>query len=255
MSHVVEAYARTIISDEDRNKLVEEFLPLVRHVLGRLPITLPAFMDREDLFEVGVLGLMNAARSYDSSKGAQFKTHAYVNIRGAILDELRRYDMVPRSRRDRMKLFHRSSEDLEEQLGRPATPDEIATAMGLSIEQVDDLLVHMQGASMLSIDDADAGDGEGPSLGAALACMVTPTPADEAESRELKARMAEEIQNLPQNERRVIVLYYAEGLLLKEIGEVLGVSESRISQIHGRAIYRLNKALGLDREPSGGSRA
>ncbi|MCB9833553.1 MAG: FliA/WhiG family RNA polymerase sigma factor [Planctomycetes bacterium] len=251
MSNAAEVYARTVITDEERNKLVEEFLPLVRHVLGRLPISLPAFMDREDLFEVGVLGLMNAARSYDSSRGAQFKTHAYVNIRGAILDELRRYDIVPRSRRDRMKLFHRSSEELEEQLGRPATPDEIAVAMGLSVEQVDDLLVNMHGASVLSIDDAESNEGDGPSLGTALACMNTPSPADAAEARELKARMAEEIQNLPQNERRVIVLYYAEGLLLKEIGEVLGVTESRVSQLHSRAIFKLNKALGLARDCGG----
>ncbi len=242
MSDAVQVYARRAITDEDRNKLVEDYLPLVRHVLGRLPLTLPAFMDQEDLFEVGVLGLMNAARTYDASKGAQFKTHAYVNVRGAILDELRKYDMTPRSRRDRVKFFKKTEIELEEQLGRSATPEEIASAMGLKIEQVDDILVNMQGASLLSLDEGAGGE-EGVRLGDAIASPHSPNPADVAESAELKGKIADLIYDLPENERRVIVLYYAEGLLMKEIGEVLEVSESRISQIHSRAIYRLNKAL------------
>ncbi|MFT7616422.1 MAG: RNA polymerase sigma factor for flagellar operon FliA [Planctomycetota bacterium] len=242
MSDAVQIYSRRSITDEDRNKLVEEYLPLVRHVLGRLPLTLPAFMDQDDLFEVGVLGLMNAARTYDSTKGAQFKTHAYVNIRGAILDELRKYDIVPRSRRDRIKFFKKTELELEDQLGRAATPEEIAKSMGLKVEQVDDILVNMQGASVMSLDEG-SGDGEGARLSDAIACASSVDPSDIAEASELKSMIADLIYELPENERRVIVLYYAEGLLLKEIGAVLDVSESRVSQIHSRAIYRLNKAM------------
>ena len=242
MTDAAQVYSRRAITDEDRNKLVEDYLPLVRHVLGRLPLTLPAFMDQEDLFEVGVLGLMNAARTYDATKGAQFKTHAYVNIRGAILDELRKYDVIPRSRRDRIKFFKKTEEELEETLGRAATPEEIAEAMGLSVEQVDDILLNMQGASLLSLQEGAGGE-EGVRLSDAIACKDSPNPLDVAEASELKARIADLIHDLPQNERRVIVLYYAEGLLLKEIGAVLDVSESRVSQIHSRALYRLNKAL------------
>ncbi len=242
MSDAVQAYSRRALSDEDRNTLVEDYLPLVRHVLGRLPLTLPAFMDQEDLFEVGVLGLMNAVRTYDSSKGAKLKTHAYVNIRGAILDELRKYDIVPRSRRDRIKFFKKTEEELEDQLGRPATPEEIAASMGLKVEQVDEILVNMQGASLLSLDEGVGGE-DGVRLSDAIACPGSPNPSDAAESAELKGKIADLIHQLPENERRVIVLYYAEGLLLKEIGAVLDVSESRVSQIHSRAIYRMNKAL------------
>ena len=243
MTDALGAYSRMSTSDEDRNTLVEEYLPLVRHVLGRLPLSLPNFMDHEDLFEVGVLGLMNAARTFDSGKGAQFKTHAYVNIRGAILDELRKYDVLPRSRRDRIKLFRKTADELEDQLGRQATPDEIAVAMNLSIEQVDDILVNMQGAAMLSLDDGDSSGEPGVKLADAIACMASPNPANEAEASELKALVAQEIQQLPDNEKHVIILYYAEGLLLKEIGQAMGVSESRVSQIHSRAIFKLGRAI------------
>lgn len=242
MSHAG-TYGRTAISDEDRNALVEDYLPLVRHVIGRLPLTLPAFIDQEDLFEVGVLGLMNAARTYDASRGAAFKTHAYVNVRGAILDELRRFDVVPRSRRDRIKLFHRTSAELEDELGRTPTASEIADAMGLTVEQVDEILVNMHAVSTLSLDDGDGSDEGGTRLADCVACMRTPDPGAAAENRELQNRVTNLIFDLPDNERRVMVLYYSEGLLLKEIGEVLGVSESRVCQIHGQALARIRAAV------------
>jgi RNA polymerase sigma factor FliA len=248
MSYVEKAYADGSLSEESRNELVVEYLPLVRHVIGRLPLTPPSFMDMDDLFEVGVLGLMNAARTYNPNKGAQFKTHAYVNIRGAILDELRKYDVLPRSRRDRIKHFHRTVEELEEELERTPTVDEIAEAMALSVAQVEDVMVNIQGAAVLSIQDGGDADGEGgPGLGDCLRCMKTERPEDLAERGELLVKLREEIANLPEKERHMILLYYGEGLLLKEIGEVLGVTESRVSQIHSRAVFRLNKALGLAR--------
>ncbi len=244
MSYAQEAYAKGSITQEERNSLVEDHLPLVRHVLGRLPISTPAFMDNDDLFAVGVLGLMNAAESFNPNKGAKFKTYAYLMIRGAILDELRRYDIVPRSRRDRIKLFHRTEEELRDALGRDPTPEEIADAMGLTVEKVDDILVNMQAASLLSLDDASDSSDEGSHrLADCLACMSTPTPQDDAEKKELLDQLSREIQLLPERERHVIVLYYGRGLYLKEIGEVLGVTESRVSQLHSRAVYRLNKAL------------
>lgn len=230
------------VSDEERNALVEEYLPLVRHVIGRLPIRPPSFMDMEDLFEVGVLGLLNAATTYNPCKGAQFKTHAYVLIRGAILDEIRRYDVLPRSRRDRIKAFHRCVEGLEETLSRPPTPEEIAEGMGLSVEQVEDVLVNIHAAATLSLSDNDR-DGGGLALSDCIEAMQSPRPDREASRNELKQELQEAIALLPEQERRVIVLYYAEDLLLKEIGEVLGVSESRISQIHSRAIFSLNQTL------------
>jgi len=233
-----------LLRDADRNRLVEEYLPLVRHVVGRLPVGLSAVLDKEDLFEVGVLGLMNAAATFDPTKGAQFKTHAYVNVRGAILDELRKHDVVPRSRRERVREVERANAALEEELGRAPTPEELATATGLSIDQIDDVLVNMHALATVSLSDGEeGGEGGSDTLAARIAAVATTDPSDAAAMNEMKERLADAIVELPESERRVIVLYYAEGLLLKEIGAVLDVTESRVSQIHSRALARLGAAL------------
>lgn len=232
------------LREAERNRLVEEYLPLVRHVIGRLPVSLPAVMDRDDLFAVGVFGLMNAATTFDPTKGAQFKTHAYVNIRGAILDELRKHDVMPRSRRDRIRLLERTNRELEEALDRAPTPDELAKAMGLTVEQVDEVLLNMHATSTLSLSDGeDDGENGSSSLATRIASFAAVDPADAAEMNEMKTRLADAIMELPEAERRVVVLYYAEGLLLKEIGAVLDVTESRVSQIHSRALFRLGTSL------------
>ena len=232
-------------SQQKRDSFVTDYLPLVHHVLGRLPIHLPVTLDRDDLYGVGVLGLMQAADTFDPTRGASFKTHAFVNIRGAILDELRRHDPVPRSRRDRLKLVGETEKRLEEELGRPPTPEEIGQAAGLTQGQVDDVLVHAQGINIMSLEDRAGGSSDG-GENRILDCLQmpeSPDPGDEASNRELKRALAVAIQELPERERRVIVLYYAEGLLLKEIGEVMSITESRVSQLHSRAVYRLNRAL------------
>src|SRR5262245_15061873 len=145
---------------EERNRVIEEYLPLVHHVLGRLTIHLPQTLDRDDLFEVGVLGLMQAAQTFNPARGAAFKTHAFTNIRGAILDEIRKHDPVPRSRRDRVRLLGDVERKLADELGRAPTPEEMATAAGLTIEQVEESLVHAHGAAVLSLEEPSE-DGEG----------------------------------------------------------------------------------------------
>ncbi len=243
----IHAYGERPSTKSDRRQLVEEFLPLVQHVLGRLPLHLPVTLDKEDLFEVGVLGLMSAADTYNPAKGAAFKTYAYLNIRGAILDEIRKHDAVPRSRRDRIRLIGDTEQALEESLGRPATPEEIADAAGLTIGQVEDGLVHAHGASVLSLDEP-AGTTDG-GVGRLMDCVnmpESPDPSDVAAMNELKAELAKAIQELPERERQVVLLYHAEELRLKEIGAVLGVTESRVSQLHARALFRLNKAIGKE---------
>lgn len=240
----IEAYSRTSQTPDQRKKLIEDYLPLVQHVLGRLPIHLPKSLDREDLFEVGVLGLINAADSYDPGRGAAFKTHAYTNIRGAILDELRRHDIVPRSRRDRLKHVGEVEARLERELDRPPTPEEIADAAGLTLEQVEDVLTHAHGAAVLSTEEPMGGGEDGAArLIDGLRMPGSPDPSDEAERRELKSALAQAIQELPDRERHVVLLYYAEGLLLKEIGAVMSITESRVSQLHARALHRLNRSL------------
>jgi RNA polymerase sigma factor for flagellar operon FliA len=228
---------------DERNRLVEEYLPLVQHVLGRLTIQLPTTLDREDLFEVGVLGLMQATQTFNPAKGAAFKTHAFTNIRGAILDEIRKHDPIPRSRRDRVKLLDEVERKLADQLGRTPTPEEIAQAAGLTIEQVEESLVNAHGAAMLSLEDQAPDDGDGMKLSNCLALPKCDDPADIVAKAELKEQLAAAIVKLPERERRVVVLYYAEGLRLKEIGAVLGITESRVCQLHARAVLRLNQEI------------
>lgn len=240
----LEAYgSAATLTREDRDRLVTDYLPLVHHVLGRIPLRLPTTLDRDDLYEVGVLGLMNAATTFNAARGASFKTHAFVNIRGSILDELRKHDVVPRSRRDRVKLLKRAEALLVEDLGRTPTPEELAGATGLTLEQVEESLVNAHGMAMLSLED---GSGSTDSATRILDCIAMPSsedPADAAAQREMKALLAVAIQELPERERRVIVLYYAEDLRLKEIGQVLDITESRVSQIHSRALALLNARL------------
>jgi RNA polymerase sigma factor FliA len=232
------------MSPERRRLLIEEYLPLVGHVLGRLTIHLPTTLDREDLFETGVLGLMHAADTFDPSRGAIFKTHAFTAIRGAILDEIRKHDAVPRSRRDRVKVVAQAEAAAAEKLGRAPTAEEIAAHAGLAIEQVEETLLHAHGATTLSLDEpAPGGDGAESRLARMLATPRGEDPSDIAATAELKERLSKAILALPERERRVIVLYYAEELRLKEIGEVLGVTESRVSQLHARALLALNRAV------------
>ena len=231
------------MTNDERNRLIEEYLPLVHHVLGRLTIHLPPTLDREDLFEVGVLGLMHSASTFNPVKGAAFKTHAYTNIRGAILDEIRKHDPIPRSRRDRVRLLGDVERRLEEKLGRAPTPEEMAVEAGLTIEQVEESLVNAHGAAILSLEDHQGDDGDGLRLSKCLMIPKCDDPADLVARAEMKEQLAAAIQDLPERERHVIVLYYAEGLRLKEIGAVLGITESRVCQLHSRAIYKLNQVL------------
>lgn len=238
------AYGQATITGDDRQRLIEEYLPLVHHVLGRMPLRMPPTLDREDLFEVGVLGLIHAADTYNPGKGASFKTYAFLNVRGAILDELRKHDAIPRSRRDRMRVVGAAEAALVERLDRIPTPEEIAKEAGLSIEQIEECLVYAHGAFVLSLDDPvpDSG-GDSARL---IDCLSLPNaldPSEQVDRSELRAALVTAIRELPERERQVILLYYAEELRLKEIGEILGVSESRVSQIHARAIYRLKKTL------------
>jgi RNA polymerase sigma factor FliA len=242
------------MTTDERNRLIEEYLPLVHHVLGRLTIHLPQTLDREDLFEVGVLGLMQAAQTFNPARGAAFKTHAYTNIRGAILDEIRKHDPIPRSRRDRVKLLNDVERRLAEKLGRPATPEELATEAGLTIDQVEESLVNAHGAVVLSLEEQQGDEGDGLSLTSCLRLPHSDDPSNIAARAELKEQLAVAIQGLPERERHVIVLYYAEGLRLKEIGAVLGITESRVCQLHARAILKLNQQLadqpaGADKDP------
>ena len=229
-------------STADRDRLVEQFLPLVRYVVARLPVTMPATLDRDDFHSVGVIGLMHAASTFDPTRGASFKTFAYTAIRGAILDEVRKHDPVPRNRRDRLRRMERTNSALHAQLDREPTLGELAAALQSSEQELDQDLQALHTSRVLSLDDRHGGD-EPAAMSERIAATATPDPGENANRRETIERLTGAIAQLPEPDRHVVVLYYHEQLYLKEIGHILGVTESRASQILTRATERLRLKL------------
>lgn len=226
----------------NRDKLAEEYLPLVRHVVARIAAHLPSHVDTDELFQVGSVGLVNASRSFDTERGVAFKTYAFALIRGAVLDELRRLDVVPRSTREKIRAMEKHAHRISQEKGRQAAPAEIAQAMEVDERVVDRLMRAARTVAVLSLDDG-AGTPEALLVRDILPCPRTIDPGDAAAKAELIELIASRIRDLPDAERRVITMYYREGLLLREIGEILGVTESRVSQIHSRAVSRLQEML------------
>lgn len=228
----------TRAAQETRDLLILEHIPLLKHIVGRMWFDVPGGMDRDDLYGVGMIGLVAAADSWQPDRGLQFSTYAYTRIRGAILDELRRADFLPRGRRERVRELESAFERLEQERGTPPTPEELGEALGIGPEEVDEILASAAGAIHTSLED-----GPSTELRAMLSDPTSDDPVGSAEWTELKDLLVEAIAGLPEQEKTVITLYYGEELLLKEISAILGVTESRVSQIHGRALYRLNRVL------------
>jgi RNA polymerase sigma factor for flagellar operon FliA len=234
---------------EERDRLIEQYLPLVRYVVARLPVTMPATLDRDDFYSVGVMGLMQAATTYDPTRGASFKTFAYTAIRGAILDEVRKHDPVPRNRRDRLRRIERATTAFQAQFDRPPSPQEIATAVGCTLQDLDDDFQALHTARMLSLDEVCGNDeDDGSTFGATLANHKARDPGEKLDNRDAVDRLAKAVAELPEADRHVVVLYYYEKLFLKEIGQILGVTESRVSQILSRAVERLRLRMKGDEE-------
>lgn len=222
----------------DRDRLILEHLPLLKHIAGRFAFDTSGAVEREDLIGFGMLGLIAAADSWEPSRGLKFSTYAYTRIRGAILDELRRMDFLPRGRRERVRDLEEAFQRLEQEAGVPPTPEELAVALDTTVEEVDEILLAARSSVHSSLE---AGGSE--QLGALLQDPRSQDPVGSAEWEEMKQDLMRAIEDLPDQEKTVITLYYAEDLLLREISQVLGVTESRVSQIHGRALYRLGRAL------------
>ena len=224
--------------EDDRDRLILEHIPLLRHIVGRMSFDLPGGLDRDDLFGFGMIGLISAADSWEVERGLKFSTYAYTKIRGAILDELRRMDFLPRGRRERVRDVEQTLQRLEQEKGMPPSPEEIAAELGISSTEVDEVFLTALSAMQTSLDD-----GPSETLAALLSDPESLDPVGSAEWEEMKQLLIEAIESLPEQEKTVITAYYGEDLLLKEISEILGVTESRVSQIHSRAIYRLNRNL------------
>lgn len=230
-----------ILDDAARDELAVKHLDLVPRVVGRLPYAPPPGMDHEDLVSVGTIGLLKAARTYQPMRGAAFRTFAYLSIRAAILDELRRQDHLPRGVRSRLKELRRAEEEFRGREGRLPTPQEAAELLATDVAEVAVLLAHAEEDRLLAGHGAPQADLDEPRDEAGG------EPGELAARREELALVERAIQELPKRERQVIVLYHSEGLYLKEIGELLGVTESRICQILACAQRKLRARLDQER--------
>lgn len=215
------------------DRLVQDHLPLVKQIALHLSARLPPDIELDDLMQVGLIGLLQASESHDGSRGASFATYAGIRIKGAMLDELRRHDWLPRSVQGNLRRVSSAIRDAEARLGRPASDADIADELSLPLSAYHALAAELASARMTSLDEI-----EQPVAGNSL---------DEPESRVHEAgfreALASAVTGLPEKEKLMMSLYYTEGLNLKEIGLVLGVSESRVSQLHGQALARLRANL------------
>jgi RNA polymerase sigma factor for flagellar operon FliA len=228
-----------------RDRLILTYAPLVKYVAGRLGSGLPAHVDEGDLVSYGLLGLISAIERYDPARDIKFETYAIVRIKGAIIDELRALDWVPRSVRSRAREIERAIAELEAKLGRAPNDEEIAGKIGISVDELDESLSDISRSSIAALDElwAVSGEGDQVSLLDTIEDTSGPRPADVLDETDLRETLADAIARLPEREKLVITLYYYEELTLREIGEVLGVTESRISQLHTKAVLRLKARL------------
>lgn len=226
------------------NALVEKYLPLVASVMGRLAMTLPDHVDQDDLYSVGLVGLLQAMRHYDPTCGNSFETYARVRIRGAMLDELRRMDWVPRTIHEKARKIKDVMAQLEQKLGRTPTEAQMAKAMGLSADEYSELLNEVRPAAFICLDAVSSSDdGDSGALYEVIADTTDESPVDKVSQRELKRVVFERLKDLPEMQRKVLALYYVEDMHLREIAEVFGLTESRICQIHSQAILAIRSYM------------
>jgi RNA polymerase sigma factor for flagellar operon FliA len=227
-----------------RDRLILTYAPLVKYVAGRLGSGLPAHVDEGDLVSYGLLGLIGAIERFDHQRDIKFETYALTRIKGAIIDELRALDWVPRSVRSRAREIERAIGEFEAKAGRAPTDEEIAEKVGISEEELNESLSDISRSSIAALDELWSVSGEGDQI--SLLDTIEDTgdrPPDALDVTETKELIADAISRLPEREKLVITLYYYEELTLREIGEVIGVTESRISQLHTKAILRLKSRL------------
>ena len=231
-------------SDQKRDELVKKHLNLVNFIVARLAIGLPSWIDKRDLVNTGVIGLIDAVNNFDPSKGVKFETYASTRIRGAIIDELRSLDWIPRSTRAKSKEIEHGISNLVNKLGRFPNDQEIARELGWDMDKYYKTLDQVSGTTMLSLDEQIVLSSSGePVARIEMVSSNEETVLESIERRELIDTMVTILKTLSEQERLAIALYYYEELTLKEIGMVMSVSESRVSQIHTAAIFKMRVKL------------
>lgn len=217
-----------------RNELAEYYLPLVKIVAGRLAISLPSHVDRDDLLSSGFFGLMDAIDRFEPDRKNKFETYAGVRVRGAMLDYLRSKDWVPVTMRQKIRRYEQAVLDLENRLGHSATDEDLAAEMGISLKELQALEGQISAATVIPLDDYLRVDMPG---------GADPEPVEKLEKQELKETLCQAIERLPEKEKKVVALYYYEEMTLKEISLVMHLSEARISQLHTKAVFRMRGYL------------
>ncbi|CAG0930520.1 FliA/WhiG family RNA polymerase sigma factor [Geobacter sp.] len=246
MNCLVKAYEQEAqrSSAQSRDELIVTHLPLVKFLVGRIASQLPPHLDQEDLMSAAVIGLITAAERFDPSRGVQFKTFAEQRIRGTIIDELRSQDWLTRSLRDKFKKLEREFVKLEHRFGRNPTSEEVAKSLEISVDEYHQMLEEIHLLSFVSLDESwEDEDGSPFGLLDILEDKGIENPQSQLMARQMLDSLTEAIEGLPEKERLVITFYYYEELNLKEIGAVLDLSESRISQLHSQAIVRLRAKM------------
>ena len=232
------------LTPQQKDKLIMEYAPMIKYIAQKIAVRLPSNIELDDLISSGVIGLMDAIEKYDPSRDNKFKTYAEFRVRGAILDELRAQDWVPRSVRDKAKLLDRTYAALEQALGRAATDEEVSAELRMTMDEFYDLVNQVRPVSLLSIDDANTfSNVDKKSILNLLEAAKFNNPFNQLNLKKVKEVVAGAIEELPEKQRLVLSLYYYEDLNLKEIGKVLDVTESRVSQLHAQAVARLRSKL------------
>lgn len=227
----------------NRDKLLEENIHLVKIIAYQVAMNLPPHIDVNDLISAGTIGLLEAIDRFDVSKGVQFNTYASIRIRGAIMDELRSMDWMTRSMRDKSNQLEKAYDEIEKRTGRPAEVDEVAKFLEISTDDLYTLLSQVSALSVLNLEDMGINNDEGMDI---LECIKDPDGKDPmtiVKFNELRNRIAEAVETLPEKEKLIISLYYYDELTLKEIGKVLDITESRVCQLHSQTMHRLKAKL------------
>lgn len=239
-----ETYARNGEGSGEESQIVENYIPLVKSIVGRMAMSLPTHVAVEDLYSAGMVGLLSAVRRYDMAGGSSFEAYARVRIRGAIFDELRRAHWLPRSVHDKARRVETVMRKLEQEKGEAPTDEEMAGALELAMAQYNKLLTYIRPAVFICLDSVKNGDeGSGDSQHATVADASQPDPYEESSKYELIELIKEHIKRLPDMQQKVLGLYYFKDLRLREIAEAFGVTESRICQIHTKAILSIRGFL------------
>ena len=229
---------------DTENALVQKYLPLVSAVVNRLAMTLPEHVDHDDLYSVGLVGLLQALRNYNPACGTSFETYARVRVRGAMLDELRRMDWVPRTIHEKARRIKQVLGELEQKLGKTPTEAQMAKAMNLPLKEYQELLDEVRPAAFVCLDAVNTSeDGDSGPLYEVIADQAHDGPLEKVSNNELKRVVFERLKELPEMQRKVLALYYLEDMHLREIAEVFHLTESRICQIHAQAILAIRSYL------------